>query len=95
MQEERTVLDAKVVNGGLLLHEALIATLYADRIRFDKELRHIVQSDKQSLAIFEKDVSRYVDMYPTVNDIKQDAKSRVAGFFQEVDRILKDMPDET
>src|SRR5713226_4267018 len=94
MEEKETLLPLTTLYGGLLLHEALLVALYVDRIRFDTELRRIIQSGEQSLAIFGKDVDRYIAMCPTSDEMRQDARGRIAGFFREVEDALKRTPDK-
>lgn len=81
----------ETILGVLLLHEALIATLFADHIQHDKELRNVTQTPPESLHAFRNYVNQYVDSYPLglkATDIRQAARDRVRGFFREVERIL-------
>ena len=84
-----------MILGGLLLHEALIAVLFVDHIENDKERRGIRETVEKSLEIFQKDVQRYIDLYPfnlSHDEIKRAATGNVEGFFQEVRRLIKSRP---
>ena len=91
MSEKNGQPGLETILGVLLLHEALIANLYADHIQHDKELRDMNLTPQQSLQAFRNFTNRYVESYPLnldAEEIKQAAKDRVQEFFQDVEDIL-------
>ena len=82
------------IYGLLNLHEALIAVLYADHIEHDTQLRDVTQTPAESLLAFRNYTNQYLKSLsfdiadPNGEQVRQAARDRVKGFFQEVEGIL-------
>lgn len=91
MEENSKTVTFETLSSAMLLHEALIAVLYSDHIEHDKERRGMKQNEQESLELFRNQVNDYIELYPSrlIDEIRRDAKSHVAGFFKDVEVVLK------